>query len=105
VDPEGPEEHERTDGKDHGYMWRLNSYWRMEEKDGGVYVQNESISLSRTIPVFFGWVIEPLTKSIPRELLVRMLTNTRGAVQAHAAKSKQESAREGPLPTSAKPAR
>jgi hypothetical protein len=83
-----PDEHERTDGKDHGYMWRLNSYWRVEEKDGGVYVQNESISLSRTIPVFFGWIIEPLTKSIPRELLVRMLTNTRSAVEADAAKSK-----------------
>jgi hypothetical protein len=83
-----PGEHERTDGKDHGYMWRLNSYWRVEEKDGGVYVQNESISLSRTIPVFFGWIIEPLTKSIPRELLVRMLTNTRNAVEADAAKSK-----------------
>jgi len=89
-----PGEHERTDGNDHGYMWRLNSYWRVEEKDGGVYVQNESISLSRTIPFLFGWIIEPLTKSIPRELLVRMLTNTRSAVEADATKSKPQSRRE-----------
>jgi hypothetical protein len=94
------DEHERTDGNDHGYMWRLNSYWRVEEKDGGVYVQNESISLSRTIPFLFGWIIEPLTKSIPRDLLVRMLTNTRNAVEADAAKSKPATRREemSPLP-------
>jgi hypothetical protein len=100
-----PDEHERTDGKDHGYMWRLNSYWRVEEKGGGVYVQNESISLSRTIPVFFGWVIEPLTKSIPRELLVRMLTNTRNAVEADAAKSKPASRKEERSFSPASPAR
>lgn len=76
-----PGEHERTDGKDHGYMWRLNSYWRLEEKDGGVYVQIESISLSRTVPVLFAWIVNPLTKSIPRDVLFRTLSNTRKAVQ------------------------
>ena len=100
-----PDEHERTDGNDHGYMWRLNSYWRVEEKDGGVYVQNESISLSRTIPFLFGWIIEPLTKSIPRELLVRMLTNTRSAVKADAAKSKPEGRKEERSFSPASPAR
>ena len=105
VDPEGPDEHERTDGNDHGYMWRLDSYWRIEEKDGGVYVQNESISLSRTIPFLFAWIIEPLTKSIPRELLVRMLTNTRNAVQTAAAKPKAESRKQEPSRSTAIPAR
>jgi hypothetical protein len=90
-DPGGPDEHELPEGRDHGYMWRLNSYWRIEEKDGGVYVQNESISLSRTIPTFFAWIIEPLTKSVPRDLLGRMLTNTRDAVMAAEEKEKQES--------------
>jgi hypothetical protein len=87
VNPDGPDEHERTDGKDHGYMWRLNSYWRIEEKDGGVYVQNESISLSRTVPALLGWLIEPLTKSIPRDVLSRTLTNTRKAVQMPSSES------------------
>jgi hypothetical protein len=76
-----PTEHERTDGKDYGYMWRLNSYWRLEEKDGGVYVQVESISLSRTVPVLLAWIVNPLTRSIPRDVLSRTLTNTRKAVQ------------------------
>ena len=74
-------EHERTDGKDHGYMWRLNSYWRLEEKDGGVYVQVESVSLSRTMPALLAWLISPYTKSIPRDVLIRTLTNTRKAVE------------------------
>jgi hypothetical protein len=82
-----PEEHERADGKDHGYMWRLNSYWRMEEKDGGVYVQTESISLSRTVPVMLSWIINPLTKSIPRDVLLHLLSNTRKAVQTRGAAS------------------
>jgi hypothetical protein len=91
---DGPDERERTDGKDHGYMWRLNSYWRIEEKDGGVYVQIESISLSRTVPVFFAWLINPLTKSIPRDLLLRLLTNTQQAVLASRAESKRENLRQ-----------
>lgn len=90
-----PEEHERADGKDHGYMWRLNSYWRVEEKDGGVYVQTESISLSRTVPVMLAWIINPLTKSIPRDVLLHLLTNTQKAVQASAAASQYRIPRRG----------
>lgn len=103
TNPEGPEALERTDGKDHGYMWRLNSYWRIEEKDGGVYVQNESISLSRTVPVLLGWLIEPLTKSIPQDVLTKTLNDTRQAVEANAAKSNQAGSGEEPPPSSVKP--
>jgi hypothetical protein len=80
VNPGSPDEHERTDGEDRGYMWRLNSYWRIEEKDGGVYVQNESITLSRTVPVLLAWIVNPLVKSIPHDVLFHTLTNTRNAV-------------------------
>jgi len=80
VDPGGPNEHERADGVDHGYIWRLNNYWRIEEKDGGVYVQNESITLSRPVPALLAWLINPLTKSIPRDVLLHLLTDTRNGV-------------------------
>ena len=80
VNPGTHDEHESAEGDDHGYMWRLNSYWRLEEKDGGVYVQNESITLTRTIPVLLAWLINPLTKSIPRDVIVHMLTDTQKAV-------------------------
>ena len=81
VNPGSPDEHERTDGNDHGYMWRLYSYWRLEEKDGGVYVQNESITLTRTVPAMLAWLVNPLLKSIPRDVLSHLLTNTRNAVE------------------------
>jgi hypothetical protein len=80
VNPGSPDEHERTDGNDHGYMWRLYSYWRLEEKDGGVYVQNESITLTRTVPAMLAWLVNPYVKSIPRDVLSHLLTNTRNAV-------------------------
>ena len=90
VDFGSPTEHERTDGRDHGYMWRLNSYWRVEEKDGGVYIQTESISLSRPVPFMLSWIITPLTKSIPRDVILQLLTDTRKAVLAPGTPSKQE---------------
>src|SRR6266853_5728048 len=67
----------KNPGKDRGFLWRLNSYWRFQEKDGGVYLQLESLALSRSVPVLFAWVVNPLLKSIPREYLSRLLTSTR----------------------------
>ena len=37
-------------GSDHGFLWRFDNYWRLEERDGGVYVQVESVTLSRGVP-------------------------------------------------------
>lgn len=80
VSPNRPNEHERPVGHDHGYMWRLNSYWRVEEKDGGVYLQNESVALTRTVPAILAWLINPLLESIPRGILVHLLQDTHNAV-------------------------
>lgn len=82
-----PDEHELPEGNDHGYIWRLDSYWRLEEKDGGVYVQVESIGLSRTIPWAVAWLVNPLVRSIPRNVLSSLLTETRAAVENAAAGS------------------
>ena len=75
-------EHEHPVGNDHGYMWRLYTYWRVEEKDGGVYVQNESVALSRAVPAVLAWLVNPLLKSIPRDILLHLLTDTRNAVNS-----------------------
>ncbi|MBZ5722268.1 MAG: hypothetical protein LAO03_18000 [Acidobacteriia bacterium] len=63
----------------HGYLWRLYSYWRFEEKDGGVYVQLESIGLSRAVPAIIGWLVNPLLRSIPRGTISSLLGATRAA--------------------------
>lgn len=92
ANPDRPNEYERPVGNDHGYMWRLDTYRRVEEKDGGVYVQNESVSLSRTIPAILAWLVNPLLKSIPRDILLHLLTDTRNAVMKGAS-PKQEISR------------
>lgn len=70
-------EREKPPGRDGGYMWRLNTYWRFLERDGGTYLQCESISLTRGIPMGLGWLIGPFVNSIPRESLEFTLDTTR----------------------------
>jgi len=75
--PGTPEERELPPGNDQGFLWRLNSYWRFEERDGGVYVECEAISLTRPVPAGLGWLIEPFIKNLPRESLANTLRETR----------------------------
>jgi hypothetical protein len=63
-------------GEEHGFMWRLNTYWSYEERDGGLEIQIESVSLSRSIPTGLGWLIGPFIESIPRESLEFTLNAT-----------------------------
>jgi hypothetical protein len=80
--PDRPNEHELRAGNDHGYLWRLDNYSRVEEKDGGTYFQVESVGLSRTIPAIFAWLINPLVRSVPRAVLSDLLNATRKEVTA-----------------------
>lgn len=63
--PGRPDETDKPEGDDGGFLWRLNSYWRFRQGDGGVYVQLEAISLTRDIPIGLGWLIKPFITSIP----------------------------------------
>ena len=92
ADADRPDEHEKPVGHDGGFLWRMNSYWRFEEKDGGVYVEVESISLTRGIPTGLGWLITPFVTSIPRESLAMTLGSTRSAVEARVRAASQASA-------------
>lgn len=77
--PGGKDERELPAGKDHGFLWRLNSYWRFEQRDGGVYVECEAISLSRSIPAGLGWMITPIVRGLSRDSLSNTLKCTRDA--------------------------
>ncbi len=55
--------------EEHGFLWRQNTYWSYEEREGGLYLQIESVSLTRAIPHGLGWVVKPYIESIPRESL------------------------------------
>lgn len=75
-----PDEHEKPVGHDRGFLWRANSYWRFVERDGGVYVEYESVSLSRDFPASLGWLIDPFVVGIPKESIEKTLSTTRSAV-------------------------
>jgi hypothetical protein len=77
-----PEERENPVGRDGGYLWRLNTYWRFLERDDGVHVECESITLTRGIPAGVGWLVRPFVTSIPRESLTFTLERTRQRLAA-----------------------
>ena len=79
--PGTPREREKPLENARGFMWRLNSYWRFQETSEGVIVECESISLSRTIPVAFRWVVKPFINSVPRESLESTLRPLRDAFE------------------------
>ena len=81
--PDGPE---YPVGHDSGYLWRLNTYWRFEERDGGLYVQCEALSLTRDMPYGLGWLLKPLVTSIPKHSLTQALGRTREVVTEKAKK-------------------
>lgn len=66
---------------EHGFLWRLNTYWSWEERDGGVYMQIETVSLTRSVPAGLGWAIGPFVESIPRESLEFTLRATANALR------------------------
>lgn len=78
--PGKSDERERSHNDDGGYLWGMETWWRMVEKDGGVYVQSEVVSLTRDIPAGLGWLIGPFVASIPKETLSFTLQATRKAV-------------------------
>jgi hypothetical protein len=81
VDDAGkPDERLEPVGHDHGFLWRMNTYWRFEQGNGGTYVECESVSLTRDIPAGLGWLIGPYVTSVPRESLTFTLAATRAAV-------------------------
>jgi hypothetical protein len=82
ADADTPNEREKPVGQDGGFLWRINSYWKFEAKDGGMYIECESISLTRDIPTGLGWLIKPFVTSIPKESLEMTMGSTRAALPA-----------------------
>jgi hypothetical protein len=70
IDAPGTAQERTLDGDQaHGFLWRQNTYWSYAERDGGLYLQVESVSLSRSIPAGLGWAVRPFVESVPRESL------------------------------------
>jgi hypothetical protein len=74
------DEHELPPDTGEGFLWRLDSYWRFEERDGGVWLECQAISLTRDVPTGLGWLIEPIIRNLPKESLENTLRLTRAAL-------------------------
>jgi len=83
-DAKNPEAGEEPVGDDLGTLWRLNSYWRFEQSDGGVYAECEAISLSRDIPGLLAWMIRGFVEKFPNESMRNTLRGTKDAVMKRA---------------------
>jgi hypothetical protein len=47
----------------YGFLWRLYSYWRFEEREEGTVVECRAISVTPDVPFGLGWAIEPIIQS------------------------------------------
>ena len=73
ADIDTPQEHEVPAGDDHGFLWRLNAYWRYQDVAGGAIAECESITLSRDVPFVVRFVVNPIVERTARESMTKTL--------------------------------
>lgn len=71
-----PAERSRPPDRGHGFLWRLNSYWRFAERHRSVNIERRAISLARAVPEALAWIIQPMVDTLPRESLKATLEAT-----------------------------
>jgi hypothetical protein len=86
-----PMERKLTPGTGSGFIWRLFSISRFEERDGGVFVELEAMALSRCVPACLGWLVNPVVKRLSQSALITSLSQTRDAVQSQPQRARPNS--------------
>jgi hypothetical protein len=79
-----PSQRTLNEDEGHGILWRLLSITRYLERDGGVYLELEAITLSRDIPASLRWLVEPIVRRVSRASLATSLRQTESAVRLRA---------------------
>jgi hypothetical protein len=77
-----PNEQELPEGEGSGFLWAMNSYWRMEQRDGGVYMECDATTLSRSVPFGLGAFVDPILQSFAEESLKKTIEAKRQAVES-----------------------
>jgi hypothetical protein len=80
-----PDEHDLPPGQGKGYVWRLYTVDRLQERDGGVYIELEAIALSRDIPAGLRWMVDPIVRKVSRNTLLTSVQQMKEAVSSTAA--------------------
>lgn len=78
-DPGTSSEHVLPVGEGMGFLWAMNSYWRLMERDGGVYAECDAITLARHVPIGLGGMVNPIIQSLASESLTNTLAAKRRA--------------------------
>lgn len=69
-------------GRDSGYLWRANTFTYFSEQDDGVYIEMETLGLSRRFPPLLGWLIEPIARRMGRKSVENSLQEFLTAIRA-----------------------
>ena len=98
-----PAEHRFPEGEGSGYIWKLFSVVRMEERDEGVYLEMETLALSRDIPSAVRFAVDPIVRRVSRNSMLTSMKQTEAAVRRRHAYASADgvntgSASAGPTP-------
>lgn len=74
-------QHKLPPGEGSGYLWKIATISRFEERDGGVYVEIEAIALSRDVPLQLRFLVDPIVRRVAASTLTTSLQETRRAVE------------------------
>lgn len=75
-----------------GFIWRIRSVARYEERDGGVFLELQATALTRDIPGSLAWMVNPVVNHLSINSLTSTLRQTRDAVIASQASLKTSAA-------------
>jgi hypothetical protein len=78
-----PREHMIPEGQGGGYIWKLFSIARLEQRDGGVYIEMETVALSRGIPAAFRIIADPIVRRVSRDAMLTAIKQTQDAVRCN----------------------
>jgi hypothetical protein len=78
--PGKAQERRRPEGRDDGFLWRLNSYWSFVRVPGGLQMECEAVSLTRDVPLGLGWLVTPVIADLSRKAMEFTLRATRNAL-------------------------
>jgi hypothetical protein len=67
-------------GRDSGYLWRAQVFNWFVQREDGVYLETETLGLSRGFPPFIGWFIEPIARRLGRKSVESSLLQFRSAL-------------------------
>jgi hypothetical protein len=78
-----PGEHRLPEGEGRGYIWKLFSIARLEQRDGGVYIEMETVALSCDIPGAVRLIVDPIVRRVSRNAMLTSIKQTEEAVRVN----------------------